>query len=97
MTSLDPISLDNDPVHLAGDGGSVRIEGFGFDPRSFEAYMGEHCTSTDPGRLAMIEHSDTAWGMWECHTAGDELVIVISGVAQFIQDALAAPGGPMER
>lgn len=85
MTNLGPIALDVDPIHLAGDGTSARIEGFGFDPPSFEAYMRDHCNPADPGRLAMIEHSETEWGMWECHTGGDELVVVLSGIARFIQ------------
>lgn len=34
----------------------------------------------------MVEHSPESWGMWECHTAGDEVVIVISGTANFIQE-----------
>ncbi len=78
--------LDVDPIHISGSGVAARLGGFGFDPPSFEAYIAQRCTADDPGRLAMIEHSREAWGMWECHHAGDEVVIVISGVARFIQD-----------
>jgi uncharacterized cupin superfamily protein len=81
-----PTRLDRDPIHLSASGAAVRIDGFGFDPPSFEAYIAERCTDDDAGRLAMVEHSPEPWGMWECHTAGDEVVIVLSGVARFIQE-----------
>lgn len=82
----DGIPLDRVPVHFAAGGGARLIEGFTFDGPGFEAYITAHTTAADPGRLVFIEHSSTAWGMWECHPAGDELVILISGVALFIQE-----------
>ncbi len=85
-TPTGPFSLDADPVHLAGSLRATPVEGFDFTPGSFMAYMAAHCTDDDPGRIAMVEHSPVSWGAWERHTAGDELVIVISGVAQFIQE-----------
>jgi mannose-6-phosphate isomerase-like protein (cupin superfamily) len=86
MSSVGPFSLDTDPVHLSGALRNVPIEGFDFTPDAFMAYIGAHCSDDDPGRIAMIEHSPEPWGAWECHHDGDELVIVTSGVALFVQE-----------
>jgi uncharacterized cupin superfamily protein len=39
----------------------------------------------------LVEDSSGSWGMWECHCAGDELVVVIAGVAIFIPDVEGEP------
>ncbi len=82
----DGIRLTNTPVHFAAGGGATTIGDFTFDPAGFGAYISALTTGEDPGRLVFVEHSAEPWGMWECHPAGDEMVIVISGVAEFIQE-----------
>ena len=80
--------LSKSPIHLPSDptAPAVPIHAFGFDGPAFEAYMEKHCTPAAPGRLAMIESSPTNWGAWECHEAGDELVIVLEGEGEFLQE-----------
>lgn len=89
MTNDQPgegIHLTTTPVHFAAGGGATTIDGFTFDPAGFGAYIAARTTAQDPGRLVFVEHSAESWGMWECHPVGDEMVIVISGVAQFMQE-----------
>ncbi|MCE9622575.1 MAG: cupin domain-containing protein [Actinomycetia bacterium] len=89
MSNVQPgsgIALDKVPVHFAATGRASTIDGFTFDPSGFEAYIAANTSSSDPGRLTFVEHSAESWGMWECHRAGDELVIVIAGAAIFIQE-----------
>lgn len=89
MSNVEPgagIPLDKIPVHFAASGAASPIDGFTFDPSAFEAYIATNTTSADPGRLVFIERSAESWKMWECHQAGDEMVIVIAGVAIFIQE-----------
>jgi mannose-6-phosphate isomerase-like protein (cupin superfamily) len=85
-----PFDLSTTPIHLASEVGpdtpAVPLPGFGFDPRAFEAYIAAHCTPGAPGRLIMVETTPTSWGAWECHSEGDEIVIVLEGRAQFIQE-----------
>ncbi len=85
-----PFHLDATPIHLgSGAGGesqALPLEGFGFDVPSFEAYIAEHCSPGAPGRLVMVETTPADWPAWECHTAGDEIVIVLEGRADFIQE-----------
>lgn len=89
MSNTEPgsgIALDKTPVHLAASGTASAIDGFTFGPSGFEAYIAANTSPSDPGRLVFVERSVESWGMWECHRAGDELVIVIAGVAIFIQE-----------
>ncbi len=79
-------SLDTDPIHLSGSLQAIPVTSFEFTPDGFETYMAAQCSAEDPGRIVMIEHSPADWAMWERHTAGDEVVILISGTARFIQE-----------
>jgi mannose-6-phosphate isomerase-like protein (cupin superfamily) len=97
-----PFDLSKSPIHLgsrvAAENPAVPLHGFGFNGPAFEAYMAEHCAPGAPGRLVMIEASPTNWPAWECHTEGDELVIVLEGEGDFLQEidgeTRSAPFGP---
>jgi quercetin dioxygenase-like cupin family protein len=65
---------------------AVPLPGFGFDGPAFEAYIAAHCTPGAPGRLIMIETSPTDWPVWERHNEGDEIVIVLEGRAEILQE-----------
>lgn len=88
--STGPFDLSETPIHLGSLTGpatrAVPIPGFGFDGPAFEAYMAEHCAPDAPGRLIMVESTPGNWPAWECHTEGDEIVIVLEGKADFIQE-----------
>ena len=89
MTNTLPgtgIALDKTPVHFTASGSASAIEGFTFDPSGYEANVASNTSPVDPGRLVFVERSAEAWGMWECHPMGDEMVVILSGVALFIQE-----------
>jgi mannose-6-phosphate isomerase-like protein (cupin superfamily) len=95
-----PFDLSKSPVHWPSDATApaTRLHAFGFDGPAFEACIAKHCPAGAPGRLAMIESSPTDWGAWECHEAGDELVIVLEGEGDLLQEidgeTRSAPFGP---
>ncbi|GJM12814.1 MAG: hypothetical protein DHS20C12_12170 [Pseudohongiella sp.] len=84
-----PHDLSVTPIHLGPDseaeGSAIPLFDFGFDGPSFEAYIKQYCNA-GPGRLVMVETTASDWKHWECHTLGDELVIVLEGEADFIQE-----------
>jgi quercetin dioxygenase-like cupin family protein len=88
--STGPFDLSKTPIHLPSETGAERpavpIPGFSFEPESFEAYVAEHCTPDAPGRLIMVCSTPTDWPAWECHPAGDEIVIVLEGKGVFVQE-----------
>lgn len=85
-----PFDLAKSPLHLpsrVAPGEPVTpLHGFGFDGPAFEAYMAKHCAPGEPGRIAMIETSPRDWPSWECHAEGDEIVIVLEGEGDFLQE-----------
>ena len=85
-----PFDLSRTPIHLGSlvdaENPAVPLAGFGFDGSSFGAYIDEHCAEGAPGRLVMVETTPGSWPTWECHTEGDELVIVLEGRGEFIQE-----------
>jgi uncharacterized cupin superfamily protein len=101
-TDTGPFDLSKSPIHLpsrvAPDAPAVPQHGFGFNGPAFEAYMAKHCKPGEPGRLAMIESSPGDWPAWECHDEGDEIVIVLDGEGDFLQEiggeTRSAPFGP---
>ncbi len=84
-----PFDLAATPIHLGTSGDAhepaAPLPGFGFDGPSFGAYIGAHCREGAPGRLLMVETTPTDWASWECHTQGDEIVIVLEGRGEFVQ------------
>ena len=88
--NVGPFDLGVTPIHLdsfsESENPAVPLVDFGFDGPAFEAYIGAHCSS-GPGRLVMVESTPVDWKHWECHTLGDELVIVLEGRANFIQES----------
>jgi uncharacterized cupin superfamily protein len=97
MNAVEAYALNKTPIHV-GRGGALPIEGFKFDRPSFEAYVQKHCTDAEPGRLMMIEESPTNWPAWECHTLDDEVVFILEGRGEFIQELdgkeVRTPVGP---
>ncbi len=81
--SEKPLQLEHDAIHLGSQGAAVPISNFEND---YERYVAAHCTAADPGRLVSLGTSTKDWPVWEIHPAGAEVVIVVSGKAEFIQD-----------
>jgi mannose-6-phosphate isomerase-like protein (cupin superfamily) len=86
-----PVKLNQTPIHIDSASGTNQhatvLTDFNFDGPSFERYIAQHCQADRPGRLVMIETSPVSWDTWECHPEGDEIVIVIEGEGEFIQQS----------
>ena len=87
--SNGPFDLSKTPLHLASllsqESPVIALQDFGFDGPSFESYIETHCTQ-GPGRLIMVETSPVDWPVWERHNKGDEIVILLAGSGEFIQE-----------
>ncbi len=77
-----PLLLTRDAVHLDEDQRAISILSFGHD---YEGYVAKYCGPDRPGRLVTVSESREDWPVWECHPLGDELVVLLSGKAEFIQ------------
>ncbi|MBX3213990.1 MAG: cupin domain-containing protein [Labilithrix sp.] len=81
--SEKPLRLGPDAIHLGGQSAALAVRAFGND---YDGYVAAHCTPDDPGRLVSVAESAEDWPVWEVHPAGDEVVIVLKGRAELIQD-----------
>jgi mannose-6-phosphate isomerase-like protein (cupin superfamily) len=74
--------LESSPIHLSADSRATRVPDFAGD---YARYEQRHCRNDDGGRLIGFSHTLEDWPVWECHPAGDEVVIVLSGKAELVQ------------
>lgn len=77
------LNLLRDAVHLSALSQARPVFDFGHD---YDKYLADFCSDDDPGRLICLYETKTDWGAWEAHPAGDELVVVVSGKGEFIQE-----------
>lgn len=81
-----PIDLATTYVHL-GLGATVEVlRDFSWNEDALRTYEDRHAGDGDDGRLVMIGSNDSDWTTWECHPAGDELVVLLSGSATLVQE-----------
>ncbi|MBV9449444.1 MAG: hypothetical protein JO345_26475 [Streptosporangiaceae bacterium] len=73
-------------VHL-GLGSIVRpLPGFSWSAEYMAEYLRMFKQDRDEGRLVGIIPLRKTWTHWECHTNGDELVVLLSGRCDVIQE-----------
>ena len=72
-------------VHLGDGGSAVPLPDFEWSPSYLEAY-GQRFPDTQPGRLVCLLDQTETWDQWERHPAGEELVVLISGRVDVVQD-----------
>jgi quercetin dioxygenase-like cupin family protein len=77
------LRLLRDGVHLGDAGAAIPLPAF---DNGYDRYIAAHCGKDAPGRLVTMATTTEDWPVWEVHPAGDEVVIVVSGKARFIQD-----------
>ena len=84
-----PLDLSRTPIHIqdahAQQAGAIVLTDFTFDGPGFQGYIEQHCNDDHPGRLMMVESTPVDWATWEMHPHGEEIVFVLSGKGEFIQ------------
>lgn len=80
---MSTLNLTRDAIHLGGAESALPVPAFN---HGYEAYAKAFCTLEHPGRLVAIYTTSEDWAVWEMHPAGDEVVIVTAGRAEFLQD-----------
>src|ERR1700722_5602897 len=83
---MDPFDLSRTHVHLGLGVRAVPLPDFAFTPEYLEAYEAAHASDGDEGRLVCVTPQDATWDSWERHPAGEEVVFLISGRVDLVQD-----------
>ena len=82
----EPFDLSTTYAHL-GLGARVEpLPDFQWTPEYLEGYIERTEADGKEGRLVVLMDQQASWDSWERHPAGDELVVLVSGRADLIQE-----------
>ena len=73
-------------VHLGLGARAEQIPDFEWSPEFLDRYDAAHATDGDEGRLVCLVPQDATWDSWERHPAGEELVVLVSGRVDVVQE-----------
>ena len=78
-------------VHLGLGARAEPLPDFEWTPEFLGRYQAAHIGDGDEGRLVCLVRQDATWDSWERHPAGEELVVLVSGRVDLIQEIGGAP------
>jgi mannose-6-phosphate isomerase-like protein (cupin superfamily) len=73
-------------IHLGLGASATALPEFSWAPESMESYNERHSGDGKEGRLVCILAQDATWDSWERHPAGDEVVVLLSGRVDVVQE-----------
>ena len=83
----DPaFDLSHTFVHLGLGVRAVPVPDFEWSPEFLDRYSQSFARDGDEGRLVCIVNQDATWDSWERHPAGEELVVLLGGRVDLIQE-----------
>lgn len=82
-----PFDIGTTFAHLGLGATTVAVPDFSFEPANVRRYLVQFARDRDEGRLVGMLPMEESWRHWECHRNGDELVVVLSGRCDVIQEA----------
>jgi mannose-6-phosphate isomerase-like protein (cupin superfamily) len=74
------------PIHLGLGARAVPVTGWAWSAEQLAAYEERFASDGPEGRLVMIFDQAASWDTWEQHPAGEEVVVLLSGRADLIQE-----------
>jgi quercetin dioxygenase-like cupin family protein len=84
--SGDAFDLSRTFVHLSPGARATPLPEFTWSPEYMAQYAARFATDGAEGRLVCISAQGATWDSWERHPAGEEVVVLLSGRVDVIQD-----------
>jgi mannose-6-phosphate isomerase-like protein (cupin superfamily) len=84
--SGESFDLSQTFIHLGLGARATPIPDFQWSGEFLEQYEQAHAADGDEGRLVCITPQTTTWDFWERHPHGEEVVVLLSGRADLVQD-----------
>ena len=78
--------LEGDALHLGLDATATPMPKFSWAPDDLAAYVERFAGDGDEGRLVVMFHSEESWDSWERHPVGEEVVLLVSGRMDLLQE-----------
>jgi len=82
----DGFDLDKTYVHLGSGPIAVPLPNFTWSAEYLEEYSSRFAGDGNEGRLVCVTPQTETWSNWERHPAGDEVVVLLSGRVDVIQE-----------
>jgi uncharacterized cupin superfamily protein len=85
----DPVGafdLSRTFVHLSPGSRVTPLPDFEWTPEHVEAYRRRFAADGADGRLVCVVAQDATWDGWERHPGGEELVVLLSGRVDLVQE-----------
>ncbi|HEV8063978.1 MAG TPA: cupin domain-containing protein [Acidimicrobiales bacterium] len=82
----DAFDLSTTYVHLGRGATATPIPDFRWSQEYLSGYEAEYASDGDDGRLVVMGPESQSWTSWERHPAGEEVVVLLSGRVDLIQD-----------
>jgi mannose-6-phosphate isomerase-like protein (cupin superfamily) len=80
------IDLLTTPLHLGLGSRARPIAGFSFDAAVLQAYGDAVSDDGIEGRMVVVIDEEGPGDHWECHPAGDEVIVCISGTVSVVRE-----------
>ncbi len=82
----DAFDLTQTFVHLGIGATATPLPDFSWAPESMEALHARFASDGREGRLVCVLPQDATWDSWERHPAGEEVVFLLSGRVDLVQE-----------
>jgi uncharacterized cupin superfamily protein len=83
---MDGFELRNGIIHLGLGATASFVGDFAWTPEALARYEATFASDGNEGRLVCISAQDATWDSWERHPAGEEVVLLLSGRVDVVQD-----------
>ena len=82
----DAFNLSSTFVHLGLGATATPLPDFSWSREYLDSYTERFTTDGNEGRLVCLMPQEATWDSWERHPAGEEVVILLSGRVDLIQE-----------
>jgi uncharacterized cupin superfamily protein len=78
--------LSSTIIHLGLGATATPLPDFQWTPEYLEGYGRRFAADGDEGRMVVMNRQEATWDQWERHPAGEEVVVLLSGRVDLIQE-----------
>jgi mannose-6-phosphate isomerase-like protein (cupin superfamily) len=82
----ESFDLSRTYIHLGLGARATPLPGFEWSEEALTRYEADHAGDGNDGRLVCLTPETQTWTSWERHPAGEEVVVLLSGRVDLIQE-----------
>ncbi len=82
----EPFDLSTTFIHLGMGSKATPLPDFQWTPEYLAGYEQRFASDGDEGRIVVMNRQEATWDQWERHPAGEEVVLLLSGRVDLIQE-----------